>query len=76
MEFELTEDQAMLRDSIRRLVAREYTFRRQQAPDFGAGAVRGFEERLPALKRVLARDQPPHAVTQDGLVCGEFKFHG
>ena len=31
MEFELTEDQAMLRDSVRRLVAREYTFQRRQA---------------------------------------------
>jgi alkylation response protein AidB-like acyl-CoA dehydrogenase len=31
MEFELTEDQAMLRDSVRRLVAREYAFQRRQA---------------------------------------------
>jgi alkylation response protein AidB-like acyl-CoA dehydrogenase len=31
MEFELSEDQAMLRDSVRRLVAREYTFQRRQA---------------------------------------------
>jgi alkylation response protein AidB-like acyl-CoA dehydrogenase len=30
MEFELTEDQVMLRDSVRRLVAREYTFQRRQ----------------------------------------------
>ena len=31
MEFELTQDQSMLRDSMRRLIAREYTFQRRQA---------------------------------------------
>ena len=31
MDFELTEDQAMLRDSVRRLISREYTFARRQA---------------------------------------------
>jgi len=31
MEFEFTEDQAMLRDAVRRLIAREYTFQRRQA---------------------------------------------
>lgn len=31
MEFELTEDQVMLRDSVRRLLAREYTFQRREA---------------------------------------------
>ena len=31
MEFELNDDQAMLRDSVRRLVAREYTFQRRRA---------------------------------------------
>jgi len=30
MDFEFTEDQAMLRDSVRRLIAREYTFERRQ----------------------------------------------
>jgi len=31
MDFEFTEDQSMLRDSVRRLIAREYTFERRQA---------------------------------------------
>jgi alkylation response protein AidB-like acyl-CoA dehydrogenase len=31
MDFEFTEDQAMLRDSLRKLVSREYTFERRQA---------------------------------------------
>ncbi|HEY6924143.1 MAG TPA: acyl-CoA dehydrogenase family protein, partial [Steroidobacteraceae bacterium] len=31
MDFEFTEDQAMLRDSVRRLIAHEYTFERRQA---------------------------------------------
>jgi alkylation response protein AidB-like acyl-CoA dehydrogenase len=30
MEFEFTEDQGLLRDSVRRLLAREYTFERRQ----------------------------------------------
>ncbi len=30
MDFEFTEDQGMLRDSVRRLLAREYTFERRQ----------------------------------------------
>jgi alkylation response protein AidB-like acyl-CoA dehydrogenase len=31
MDFEFTEDQVMLRDSVRRLLAREYTFERRKA---------------------------------------------
>jgi alkylation response protein AidB-like acyl-CoA dehydrogenase len=31
MDFEFTEDQVMLRDSVRKLIAREYTFERRQA---------------------------------------------
>ena len=31
MDFEFSEDQAMLRDSVRRLLAREYTFERRRA---------------------------------------------
>lgn len=31
MDFEFTEDQAMLRDSVRRLISREYTFERRQS---------------------------------------------
>ena len=31
MDFEFTEDQAMLRDSVRKLVSREYAFERRQA---------------------------------------------
>ena len=31
MDFEFSEDQAMLRDAVRRLISREYTFERRQA---------------------------------------------
>ena len=49
MEFELTEDQATLRDSVRRLVAREYTFQRRRA---FLESPHGFS---PEIWRLLAR---------------------
>ncbi len=69
-------DGATVAAGILRQTQAEDALPRQEAPDFRAGAVWGFEERLPALERVLPRDQPPHGVTQHGLVFGEFKFHG
>jgi alkylation response protein AidB-like acyl-CoA dehydrogenase len=46
MDFEFTEDQAMLRDSVRRLIAREYTFERRQTI---LGSQHGFSAQIWSL---------------------------
>src|SRR3569833_746028 len=46
MDFEFTEDQAMLRDCVRRLIAREYTFERRQAI---LGSQHGFDAQIWSL---------------------------
>jgi alkylation response protein AidB-like acyl-CoA dehydrogenase len=48
MDFEFTEDQAMLRDSLRKFVAREYTFERRQ------GILRSAHGCSPEVWRLLA----------------------
>src|SRR5579884_796323 len=49
MDFEFTEDQGLLRDSVRRLLAREYTFERRQRI---LASTHGFSTRI---WRALAR---------------------